>query len=187
MKRNIIKVNLGSRDDVLKMWFKLVSERTTDSISSIVNCAVIYYGRTGTYMNIGNITDIDDTLKDTRKPIYFSQDSEALQVLKKVFANQKEASALKRIIRRGISETVNEGNYVITEEEALDEIQKLSVSEQPKAKTIIEEAPVKENENLFEEPIVEPIVIPQKPVEKTSKKEDFMLSFLDDNLKLRRN
>ena len=138
-----VKLRLGKKDAVLKLWFEMERERQ-DNLSAAVAETLLYYVRNGAYLKIANIPK--DAMKDMPDEYKCLSIAESTPVSKwlqdKEEEGQKISTSIKRILRASIT-TDDEPLMILSSDELCtinDRKQRSLVSE-----TVIERlSPVEE-------------------------------------------
>lgn len=124
MKRYIV-VNLLNKDDKLKTWYKSLGDSNG---SKIACCAIIYYEKTGKYLNIGKLTALDIGMPNARKQIYIPNQGKAREIIERWGQEDNRVSTkVKHILNMGITITDElDDNHVISEDEAIAAVEAVS-------------------------------------------------------------
>lgn len=109
----VIKIRLGKKDYIVRTWWDNASKAGI-TLSSVVNCAVHHYAKTGKYLAIACINDTvkAENSEPTIRQIYLPQESYAYKWLtEKRDGGEKISSTIKRILRNSIILTSSEVLY----------------------------------------------------------------------------
>ena len=109
----VIKIRLGKKDYIVRTWWDNASKAGI-TLSSVVNCAVHHYAKTGKYLAIACINNAAqvENYEPTIRQIYLPQESIAYKWLtEKKEGGEKISSTIKRILRNSIILSVNEVFY----------------------------------------------------------------------------
>lgn len=128
MKGIIIKLPLGKRDNVIAAWIELVIGQG-GNFSRSVDYAIVYFAKTGKYLNLGNISLIPSEIGATAKNIYFAENSPAVEWLAERKRNgEKEATSIKRILRRCLTQNEDQENCITGIDDLYDIVQEAVMS-----------------------------------------------------------
>lgn len=126
MKGVIVKLTLGKRDNIIKAWINLIL-RQGGNFSRSVDYAITYFARTGDYLDLGNIGTIgmlEGNIDIPPKNIYFAQNSPAVAWLaERKRDGEKEATAIKRVLRRCLTQNEEEVNRITGIDDLYDMVQ----------------------------------------------------------------
>ena len=109
----IIKIRLGKKDYIVRTWWDKASKAGI-TLSSVVNCAVHHYAKTGKYLAIAciNNTAQAEESEPTIRQIYLPEESVAYKWLtEKKEGGEKISSTIKRILRNSIILSTEEVLY----------------------------------------------------------------------------
>ena len=100
----VIKIRLGKKDYITRTWWDNASKAGI-TLSSVINCAVHHYAKTGQYVAIAQIKDVRPTEEQSPviRQIYLPKESTAYKWLtEKKDEGEKISSTIKRILRNSI-------------------------------------------------------------------------------------
>lgn len=109
----VIKIRLGKKDYIVRTWWDNASKAGI-TLSSVVNCAVHHYAKTGKYLAIAciNNTKQAENSEPSIRQIYLPEESVAYKWLtEKKKGGEKISSTIKRILRNSIVLSENEVLY----------------------------------------------------------------------------
>lgn len=123
MKGIVVKIPIGRKDNVIKSWIDLIIQQG-GNFSRSVDYAISYYAKTGEYLHLGNIASVTTAEKASAKNIYFSQNSPAVAWLaERKRDGEKEATAIKRILRRCLTQDEDSLDQITGLDDLYDKIQ----------------------------------------------------------------
>lgn len=99
-----VKLRLGKKDAVLKLWFEMARQRQ-DNLSAAVAEALLYYVRNGVYLKIANIPkEVMKDMPDEYKCLSFAENTPVSRWLReKEEEGQKVSTSIKRVLRASIT------------------------------------------------------------------------------------
>lgn len=183
----VVKVGLTKKDDLIKTWFQMAA-LSDENASGIISSAIIYFDKTGSYLNVGNISSIETDIENTRKNVYFSEDGEARRILQKTIENsiQKEnpGSIIKKLLKKGITTDPSIGNKCISYEDAIEKLDSISKTNPQIVTKVVEpeRKQISPPETVVKSK--EPEVIEERKTSVLNSKQDYMLSAIPEEFRL---
>lgn len=111
---SIVRVRLGKRDQLIKVWYKTMRDRG-DSISMATVFIIRYYIKTGQYLDAACLKAENADLPDDIKGILVPEQSDVgVWLAEKTAEGMKKSALIKRILRSSIRyETAEEQPFLL--------------------------------------------------------------------------